>query len=146
MAGGWARDGAVSEQIEASISDELQRRLDHAGRRTLSVCAHPGGTDSGLFDDMPRLVYYSFKLVKPFILHSNERAAKPSLHAALSPDVRGGDYFGPQGFKEFKGPVGHASRTDYSKDKEVGARLWRVSEELVGERFDISRARTGDAP
>ena len=23
MAGGWARDGAVSEQIEASISDEL---------------------------------------------------------------------------------------------------------------------------
>ena len=25
MAGGWAKDGAVSEQIEASISDELAR-------------------------------------------------------------------------------------------------------------------------
>lgn len=25
MAGGWARDGAVNEQIEASIADELQR-------------------------------------------------------------------------------------------------------------------------
>ena len=25
MAGGWARDGAVSEQIEASIEDELAR-------------------------------------------------------------------------------------------------------------------------
>ena len=25
MAGGWAKDGAVSEQIEASISDELNR-------------------------------------------------------------------------------------------------------------------------
>ncbi|ETW12589.1 hypothetical protein ATO8_11244 [Roseivivax marinus] len=25
MAGGWSRDGAVSEQIEASISDELER-------------------------------------------------------------------------------------------------------------------------
>lgn len=25
MAGGWARDGAVSEQIDASISDELER-------------------------------------------------------------------------------------------------------------------------
>lgn len=25
MAGGWAQDGAVSEQIEASISDELAR-------------------------------------------------------------------------------------------------------------------------
>ncbi len=25
MAGGWARDGAVNEQIEASISEELER-------------------------------------------------------------------------------------------------------------------------
>ena len=25
MAGGWARDGAVNEQIEASIQDELKR-------------------------------------------------------------------------------------------------------------------------
>ncbi|MGR3454738.1 DksA/TraR family C4-type zinc finger protein [Pseudooceanicola sp.] len=25
MAGGWSRDGAVSEQIEASIADELER-------------------------------------------------------------------------------------------------------------------------
>ena len=25
MAGGWTRDGAVNEQIEASIEDELQR-------------------------------------------------------------------------------------------------------------------------
>jgi phage/conjugal plasmid C-4 type zinc finger TraR family protein len=27
LAGGWAKDGAVSEQIEASISDELARML-----------------------------------------------------------------------------------------------------------------------
>lgn len=25
MAGGWAKDGAVSEQIEASVNDELKR-------------------------------------------------------------------------------------------------------------------------
>ncbi len=25
MAGGWARDGAVNEQIDASIQDELKR-------------------------------------------------------------------------------------------------------------------------
>lgn len=41
MAGGWARDGAVSEQIEASISDELTRMK---GRRapvgeSLTHCA-----------------------------------------------------------------------------------------------------------
>ena len=33
MAGGWARDGAVAEQIDASIADELARL--HAQRRPL---------------------------------------------------------------------------------------------------------------
>ena len=41
MAGGWARDGAVSEQIEASISDELARLKARRGPRgeSLSHCA-----------------------------------------------------------------------------------------------------------
>ena len=41
MAGGWARDGAVSEQIEASIEDEL-KRMQARSRPTgesLSDCA-----------------------------------------------------------------------------------------------------------
>lgn len=41
MAGGWAKDGAVSEQIEASISDELARlKLRRAPvGKSLSHCA-----------------------------------------------------------------------------------------------------------
>ncbi len=44
MAGGWARDGAVNEQIEASISDELTRmRLAQRGRgESLTHCAECG--------------------------------------------------------------------------------------------------------
>jgi NAD(P)-dependent dehydrogenase (short-subunit alcohol dehydrogenase family) len=117
------------------FSSELQRRLELAGRNLLSVCAHPGGTDSGLFDDMSRLQYYALKLVGPLITHSNDNAAKPSLHAALSTEVRGGDYFGPQGFKDLKGPVGHAARTKYSEDADVAAKLWALSEELLDEPF-----------
>ena len=37
MAGGWARDGAVSEQIEASINDELTRLK--ARRAPVGECA-----------------------------------------------------------------------------------------------------------
>ncbi len=119
------------------FSDELQRRLERAGRKTLSVCAHPGGTDSGLFGDASKVRYLAFKLIAPFITHSNEDAAKPSLHAALADGVRGGEYFGPQGFKDLKGPPGLATRTEYSRDEEVAARLWEVSERLVGERFKL---------
>lgn len=41
MAGGWTRDGAVNEQIEASIADELKRlqaRRGPAGE-SLAFCA-----------------------------------------------------------------------------------------------------------
>jgi len=41
MAGGWARDGAVSEQIEASIEDELTRMRARSGPQgeSLKFCA-----------------------------------------------------------------------------------------------------------
>lgn len=41
MAGGWARDGAVSEQIEASIEDELTRMRSRAQPQgeSLTFCA-----------------------------------------------------------------------------------------------------------
>ncbi len=45
MAGGWARDGAVNEQIEASISDELERmRIAREALRgtSLSECEECG--------------------------------------------------------------------------------------------------------
>lgn len=41
MAGGWARDGAVNEQIEASIKDELARLKARQGPvgESLTHCA-----------------------------------------------------------------------------------------------------------
>lgn len=41
MAGGWARDGAVNEQIEASIADELNRLKARRGPvgESLTHCA-----------------------------------------------------------------------------------------------------------
>lgn len=46
MAGGWARDGAVSQQIDASIEDELKRlqarpRPQGASLRHCAECEEP---------------------------------------------------------------------------------------------------------
>ena len=45
MAGGWARDGAVQEQIEASINDALARMkrpgVDRPSRETCLECEEP---------------------------------------------------------------------------------------------------------
>ncbi|WP_420324700.1 DksA/TraR family C4-type zinc finger protein [Mameliella sp.] len=44
MAGGWSRDGAVSEQIEASIAEELERMKLRRGPQgeSLKECADCG--------------------------------------------------------------------------------------------------------
>lgn len=120
------------------FGDELNRKFKAAGKQILSLSVHPGGSDSGLFDDMSRLQYYSMKLLAPFIIHDNASAAKPALHAALSPIVDGGEFYGPQGFKELRGKVGPAIRDAAAQNPDIAARLWEVSEALIGEEFKIS--------
>ncbi|WP_172296544.1 DksA/TraR family C4-type zinc finger protein [Pseudoruegeria sp. HB172150] len=44
MAGGWSRDGAVNEQIEASVAEELERMRARRGPvgESLTECAECG--------------------------------------------------------------------------------------------------------
>ena len=121
------------------FSDELQRRLEKGGRKILSLCAHPGGTDSGLFDDMSRVQYIVLKILSPFITHSNKSAAQPSLVAALKKEIKGGDYYGPQGFMDLKGPPGIAKRTQYSKDLSIASELWEVSLKMTNASFPCKK-------
>lgn len=120
------------------FGDELDRRLKAAGRKLVSLSVHPGGSDSGLFTDMPRAQYYTLKMLGPFITHSNKSAAQPALHAALSGTVKGGDYYGPQGLMELRGKVGEAKRAPQAQDADTAARLWTLSEEMIGEPFRLS--------
>ena len=114
---------------------ELDRRLRRAGRQLLSVCAHPGVTTSGLFEDMPRLRHLALDLFAPLLTHSAADAAKPLLHAALARDVEGGEYIGPQGVAELKGPPGPAEASSYARDASLAAHLWKISTDMTGARW-----------
>jgi len=72
-----------------------------------------------------------FSPLIPFVTHSPEDGAKPTLFAALGQDAKGGDYFGPTGFKEMKGKAGKVSSMPHSHDEDVAKQLWEVSEELT---------------
>ncbi len=124
-----------SKLANLMFADELNRRLRRSGKQIAALAVHPGGSDSGLFDEMSKVMYYTFKLLSPFILHDNAAAAKPSLFGALSPDVMGGEYFGPTGFMEFKGKVGVAKRSEYSRREDIALKLWQISEEMTGQSF-----------
>ena len=41
------------------FGDELNRRLNKKGSKIRSLSVHPGGSDSGLFDEMSRLWYFT---------------------------------------------------------------------------------------
>lgn len=117
------------------FGDELDRRLLAAGKKIKALTVHPGGSDSGLFGDMGDEQRAAMKKQVEQLLHSNASAAKPSLHAALSADVAGGDYYGPTGPEEMSGDVGHAMRDPICNNAQVARRLWDLSEDMTGSRF-----------
>ena len=58
--------------------------------------------------------------------------ALPTLMAATMAGVKGGQYFGPQGSKEFKGRPGLGKIESQALDAAVAAKLWTLSEGLTG--------------
>ncbi|NHN39324.1 SDR family NAD(P)-dependent oxidoreductase [Pseudomaricurvus alcaniphilus] len=112
---------------------EMQRRLTGADYQTIAVAAHPGVSGTDLSRHIPWLVN---KLVAPVVLKFGgqppEQGVLPILYAALGDDICGGDYTGPTGIGEWKGPAGKVKSTRASHNPEVAARLWSVSEALTG--------------
>jgi hypothetical protein len=45
--------------------------------------------------------------------------------------AEGGDYFGPTGWKEYRGKPGKVDSTKQSKDTTTAKRLWDLSEEIT---------------
>ena len=129
--------GAYSQSKLACLmfAYEMQRRLEKAGYQTMSTAAHPGVSVTNLGQYLPLWAKIIFAPLAPFITHSPENGAKPSLYAALGSDVNGGDYFGPTGFDQMKGKAGKVESRPHAQDKEVAKRLWEVSEELTKTSF-----------
>jgi hypothetical protein len=65
---------------------------------------------------------------------------EPLLHAATSPDVVAGGYYGPGGRFSLVGPTVTARPTRRAMDAATNARLWTESERLTGVAFPASAA------
>jgi hypothetical protein len=67
---------------------------------------------------------------------SAEAGAWPTLYAATA-NVPSGSYAGPNGFMQQRGKATLVGSTSASKDEAVAARLWEVSEELTGVKYNL---------
>ncbi len=72
------------------------------------------------------------RILAPIMIQPDAAGALPTLYAATSPDAKGGEYIGPDGFQEFKGSPVVVQPRPQALDEAVGKRLWMVSEELTG--------------
>ncbi len=120
---------------------ELERRIEKAGSNVISVAAHPGVSNTNLGRHIPKFAYKVFWPVFKFFTHSPDRAALPTLMAALHPDAKGGDYFGPTGFRGMKGDPDKVEPKPHAHDEEVAQKLWEVTEELTGEKFTLTASK-----
>ncbi len=127
-----------SKLANAAFGIELDRRLRAAGSSVKSVLAHPGYSATNLQSSGPTgLMKQVLKVGNTLLAQSAEDGALPQLYAASAPGVEGGDFYGPNRFREARGHPTKVQATSRARDPELGRRLWEVSEELTGISYGL---------
>jgi NAD(P)-dependent dehydrogenase (short-subunit alcohol dehydrogenase family) len=117
---------------------ELQRRLSSAGNGTIAAAAHPGVSMTNLANHLTNNLL--LKILTPIVgllLHSPAQGALPEIRAAVDPSVQGGQYFGPDGWREMKGNPVLVESNKASHNEDDAKKLWEVSEQLTGVKFKL---------
>jgi NAD(P)-dependent dehydrogenase (short-subunit alcohol dehydrogenase family) len=139
----YTRWGAYGQSKLADLmfALELDRRLRAGDSTVKSVAAHPGYAATNLQSAaVPALDRVLMRFTNLIVAQSADMGALPTLYAATQPGVEGGSYIGPDGIGEFRGHPHLVSVGRAARDEQVAARLWSVSEELTGVRFELASA------
>lgn len=116
---------------------ELQRRLAAKNEPTIAVAAHPGISDTELTRHIPGAGLPGVSQLMALATNSALMGALATLRAATDPAVRGGQYYGPAGFRELRGYPKLVQSSKQSHDVDLQRRLWTVSEELTGVSYPV---------
>jgi NAD(P)-dependent dehydrogenase (short-subunit alcohol dehydrogenase family) len=140
--GKWSAYGQ-SKLANLLFAYELQRRLgNHGWDDVISVACHPGYADTDLQFRGPREMGSTLRtaamgIANAVFAQSAEQGALPMLYAATAEDVIGGEYVGPGGLFDMRGPPEFQQSNDASRDEETAERLWEVSTDLTGVEYDF---------
>jgi NAD(P)-dependent dehydrogenase (short-subunit alcohol dehydrogenase family) len=135
----YSRSGYYAQSKLANVvfGLELHRRLRAAGVAMRSVLAHPGVVATNLQTTGPTgLAKMVAQLGSRLVAQPADMGALPLLYAATSPDAESGQLIGPDARNELKGYPTVVEPLEAARDREVGKRLWDISEELTGLRLD----------
>jgi NAD(P)-dependent dehydrogenase (short-subunit alcohol dehydrogenase family) len=112
---------------------ELQRRFNTIEVETIALAAHPGISNTNLGAHIFKR--WRLRILQPLMelmLQSAAMGALPGIRAAVDPEVRGGQYFGPDGPKERSGYPVVVLSNEASYNLNDALQLWEISEKLTG--------------
>jgi len=140
---------AQSKLSNLLFAYELDRRLRDADLDVTSVGCHPGYASTDLQRRGPErsgstLRLWAMQAANALFGQSADQGALQMLYAATAPEVSGGDYVGPGGLMNMRGPPEVQQSSDRSRDEATAERLWTVSEELTGVSYDFAAVVAAD--
>lgn len=138
------RSYSQSKLANLLFAYELQRHFMAAGVAAISVGCHPGFAATNLQAAGPRMAGSRMGELLSVVgnrlfAQSQAMGALPTLYAAVAPQVNGCDYIGPLGLFGMRGTPGKVKSSPRSYDATLAHRLWQVSEDLTGVRYDFSK-------
>ncbi len=117
---------------------ELDRRARAANSKLKSTAAHPGYAATNLQFAGPTRFYERAGMWVGNLLfaQSADMGALPTLYAATVEDLSSGSFVGPDGFRGGRGHPHLVTAAGKAYDEETARRLWDVSEQLTGVRYE----------
>lgn len=118
---------------------ELARRLEAADSKVIAASAHPGYSATNLQSTGPTGVFkLVYKVSNKLMAQSPAAGALPEVLAVAGNEARNGAYYGPTKFGDTRGPVGESHISDAARDESAAARLWALSEDLLGMTWNLT--------
>lgn len=124
---------------------ELNRRSERGGWGITSNVSHPGVTATNLLAAQPHMGRtgdtFAVRLIRLLarmgLTQTVDQGLLPALYAATHSDAEGGRFYGPRGFRHLTGAPAEQPVYEPARDAADAARLWGMSERLVGLEFAV---------
>jgi NAD(P)-dependent dehydrogenase (short-subunit alcohol dehydrogenase family) len=128
-----------TKQANLLFAQELHRRCAKAGSPVTAVAVHPGASATNLFARQLERAGRSLlgsvsKVVTAVLLQSAAAGALATLRA-LDHNTPSGAFVGPARFAQFRGPPELLDVYASAKDPATAARLWELTEQVLGRRL-----------
>lgn len=128
-----------SKLAQIMFAYELQNRIKEANKDVKVYVCHPGASKTSLINKdaslMTRIIW-SILSISPMV-QSAEKGAYPELMCATEDNLKQQAYYGPMGRSNWVGPVGECKLEPFVLDREIAARLWTISENQAGQKFQL---------